>query len=47
MRKSNMVTMKVNFEDIPIMERTDRINNPADLDDMVKDLKTKLFGRNK
>jgi len=47
MTKNNMINMKVSFENIPIIDSTTRVKNGKEFDDMIKDLRQKLFGRDR
>lgn len=44
-KKGNLVRMKVEFEHCPLMDSEKHIKNESDLDEMLGDLKLKLFGK--
>lgn len=45
MNKLNTFRMKIEVDGIPMMDKISKHNNEAELDDMVRDLKRKLFGK--
>ena len=47
MKNNNKFRLKIDFEDIPIMDHESRINSSADIDELMNSVKEKLFGRKK
>ena len=45
--KSNLINMKIEFEDQPIFESKQRIKNAEEFDNMIDLFRTKIFGSKK
>jgi hypothetical protein len=43
--KNNLINIKIEFEDQPVMASKLAAKSPAEFDAMIDDLKTKIFGR--
>lgn len=45
--KNNLINIKIEFEDQPIMESKQYIKNAKEFDNMVSSFRTKIFGGKK
>lgn len=43
--KNNQIRLRIDFEDSPLIDQNKVIKSPADIDDMITDVKKKLYGK--